>query len=228
MAYQSRATTRARQAPPPELAEARLTIPDALVAWAQDTDRQIGWTRPFGNEVAEILRDALEDPLMPPALERLLSRLEAIVSAAIREGRSDLLTGFDLQTAEWLGLHIHAETPRGHLHIGPDPRTQAFDGKAEPPWTYREIRVVYDAKGRAAVDLAWKAKELLLETFPDARIDSLEHDPPVVTCLACGKPAGSVMMAVDGGGEYHARCWIEMTSPMPEHLVKILKKAPKR
>jgi hypothetical protein len=213
--------------PAPPLAEARLTIPDALVAWACDNDRQIAWSRPFGNDVAQILRDAYEAPLMPDATERLLSRLDAIVSAALREGRGDLLTGFDLQTAEWLGLHFHVDTPRGPLHVGPDPRTQAFEDKPEPPWTYREVRVVYDATERAAVDLAWKAKELLLDSFPDTRISSLEHEPPVVRCCACGEPAGSVMLATDSGAEYHSRCWLEMVSPMPEHLVKLLKKTTK-
>lgn len=225
--YQSRSRSAKRYVPPPELAEARLTIPDALVEWAQDNDRQIAWPRPFGNDVAEILAAAKDSPLMPDALDRLLSRLDAIVSAAIREGRSDLLVGFDLQTAEWLGLHYRVETARGPMHIGPDPRTKSFDGASEPPWTYHEVRVVFDAKERAAVDLAWKAKELLLDAFPEARIAALEQDKPIGYCVACGQPAGSVMMSTDAGDEYHARCWSEMVAPLPEHLRELAKKAPK-
>lgn len=225
MAYQSRARSAAARKPEPVLAEARLTIPDALIAWARDTDRQIAWSFPFGDEVATIL--ASPPPLMPDALERLLSRLDAIVSAAVAAGRSDLLTGFDLQSAEWLGLHIHAETSRGHLHVGPDPRTRSFDGASEPPWTYRELRVVFDAKEPAAVDLAWAAKQMLLDAFPEARIAELEQDKPIAYCVACGLPAGSVMLSTDAGDEYHAKCWSEMVAPLPEHLREMLKKAPK-
>jgi hypothetical protein len=223
--YQSRPL--ARRAPEPELREARLTIPDALIAWARDTDRQIAWPHPYGHEVAAILAAAVDSPLMPDALERLLSRLDFIVSAAITAGRSDLLTGFDLQTAEWLGLHIHVETARGHLHVGPDPRTRSFEGASEPPWTYRELRIVFDAKEPAAVDLAWAAKQMLNDVFPTSRIDELEQDKPIVTCVACGLPAGSVMMATDSGDEYHAKCWSEMTAPLPDHLRELIKKAPK-
>ena len=221
MAYKPRAP-----APkPPELREARLTIPDALIAWARETDRQISWPHAYGNEVAAILASVA--PLMPDTLERLLSRLDAIVSAAVAEGRSDLLVGFDLQTAEWLGLHIHVETARGHLHVGPDPRTRSFDGASEPPWTYRELRTVFDAKEPAAVDLAWAAKQMLNDVFPTSRIDELEQDKPITYCVACGLPAGSVMMSTDGDDEYHASCWSEMTAPLPDHLRELIKKAPK-
>jgi hypothetical protein len=225
MAYQSRSRSSAARKPEPELREARLTIPDALVAWAQDNDRQIAWPFPFGHEIAAILDS--HQPLTPDALERLLSRLDFVVSAAVREGRSDLLVGFDLQTAEWLGLHIHVETARGHLHVGPDPRTRAFEGASEPPWTYHELRVVFDAKEPAAVDLAWAAKQMLNDVFPGTRIAELEQNKPITTCVACGLPAGSVMMATDSGDEYHAKCWSEMTAPLPDHLREMIKKAPK-
>lgn len=225
MAYQSR--PRSVPKPPPELREARLTIPDLLVAWASDNDRQIAWPRPYGQEVAALLAAAKDAPLLPDALERLLSRLDFIVSAALAAGRSDLVVGFDIQTAEWLGLHVHVETARGHLHVGPDPRTRSFEGAAEPPWTYAELRVVFDAKERAAVDLAWKAKELLLDAFPEARIGELEQDKPVTFCVACGQAAGSVMMATDAGDEYHARCWSEMVAPLPGYLRERAQKAAK-
>jgi hypothetical protein len=228
MAYQSRARAAANRKappPPPELREARLTIPDALVAWARETDRQIAWARPFGDEVAAILAEP--QPLMPNVLAVLLNRLDAIVSAAIGEGRSDLLGGFDLQTAEWLGLHVHIETARGHLHVGPDPRTRSFEGASEPPWTYNELRVVFDAKEPAAVDLAWKAKQMLLEVFPQARIEELVFDKPITICVACEQPAGGVMLTTNAGDEYHAKCWSEMVAPLPEHLRAMLKKAPK-
>lgn len=228
MAYQSRSATRAaaarRAKPPPETREARLTIPDALVAWAQDAERQMRWAHPYGQEVAALLQAAQDAPLPPDATERLLSRLDALVSAARAEGRRDLLVGFDLQTAEWLGLHIHAETPRGHLHVGPDPSSCSREGAMEPPWTYSEIRVVYDAatnpllsasEAKSAVDLAWRAKELLVGIFPEARFESLELNRPLTRCLACGEVATGVMMATDGGCEYHTKCWSEMTSRPP-------------
>ena len=228
MAYRSsvRSRSRARVAEPVgHLTETVLTIPDALLAWAQEPDRQIAWARPFGQEVATMVSDAKTTPLPPQDTERLLSRLDALAGAAVREGRSDLLVGFDFQTAEWLGLNFHVETDRGKLHIGPDPRTRPTESP-EPPWTYSEVRAVIDAKAREAVDLAWQAKELLVELFPGARIDSVTFDAPEVLCLACGKPATNVMLATDGG-EYHTRCWSDLTAPLPEHLKEMARKSPK-
>lgn len=227
MSTLSRSRHRAAANPEPILAEATLTIPDALIAWAQDSARQLAWAHPYGQEVAALIAQAAEAPLPPEGTSRLLNRLEAVASAAIAEGRGDLLLGLDLQTAERLGLHIRVETPRGPLHIGPDPRSRLFEGMREPAWTFSEVRLVVEAAATEAVDLAWKAKQMLMEVFPGARIDSLEHDRIEAPCSACGGPARSVMLSTDGGFSYHYHCWSEMTAPMPEHLVKLLRKAPR-
>lgn len=221
--------SRRKPAPPPEpiIEEHRHTIPDALIAWAQETDRQLQWPRPYGDEAAALLRAGAEDGLTPDAAERLMSRLDFIASAAVSAGRPDLLLGFDLLTAEWLDMHIKVETPRGLLHIGPDPKRRTFDGGREPGWTYREIRIVTDAAERAAVDLAWAAKEVMRGAFPSARIADVVLDRVPVPCAACGLPPGPVMLTTEAGNEYHYPCWSELTAPMPEHLRKILRKAPK-
>ncbi len=218
-------------APAPELSEIRLTIPDALLAWAREPDRQIPWPHPYGDEAVALVQAAQEAPLLPDATERLLSRLDAIVSAAIAAGRGDLCLGFDLQTAEWLGLHLRLDTERGPLHIGPTPQRHRLppedQGNAPWLWTYREVRVVFEAKERAAVDLAWKAKQAFADVFPGAFIADLEHERVAAPCVACGLPAGSIMMTTAAGFEYHYTCWSEMTAPMPAHLAKMLRRAPK-
>jgi len=230
MPYVSRSkSTKARRPgpPPPPLIEARLTIPDALLAWANDNDRQIAWARPYGRDVAELLERA---PLGLADTEALLSRLDAIVSAALAEGRSDLLVGFDLQSAEWLGLHVHVETKNGPMHVGPDPQTRPFPNAIEPPWTYSEVRVIYDAKRERpdmTIDHLFAVKAALHEVFLGARIDGFESEQVERVCLACGKPVSSVMMRTVSGDEYHSKCWSEMTSPLPEHLRELLRKTPK-
>lgn len=225
MSYLRRPPTR----PAVQLSDVRLTIPGELLDWACKPDQQLPWARPYGDEARALVEQAAAAPLSPDATERLLSRLEAIAHAAVDAKRSDLLIGLDLQTAEWLDLHVHVDTPHGRLHIGPDPRTVPRDDVAEPLWTYREVRIVVDAESAVAVDVACKAKALLLgdDAFPTARIGALTQRTAVPLCAACGSPATSAMMATDYGDEYHWQCWSELTSPMPEHLREILKKAPK-
>jgi hypothetical protein len=83
------------------------------------------------------------------------------------------------------------------------------------------VRVVHDAAklvatseadARAAVDLAWAAKRLLLDVFPTARITDLAVAGEPARCVACGGAGSGVMMAAEGGHEYHSKCWSEMTT----------------
>jgi hypothetical protein len=226
MAYKSAARRSSKTHAPADLTETVLTIPDALLAWALEPGRQVHWSFPFGQEVATMVEDARDTPLRPEDTERLLSRLDGLVSAAVKEGRQDLLVGFDFQTAEWLGLNFHVETERGPMHIGPDPRTRPFEGSPQPQWTYSEVRAVVDHRSREAASVAWAAKALLAEAFPESRISVMTLDAPEVLCVACGKPSSSVMMATDAG-EYHGRCWSALTAPLPEHLRELLRKSPK-
>lgn len=227
MSYKAHKPKPTKRVETPELTETVLTIPDALLEWAQDPTRQIHWPRPYGQDVATLVGKARDAPLGPDDLARLLARLDGIVAAALKEGRGDLLLGFDMQTAEWLALSYHAQTRRGALHVGPDPATRPIEDAPSPPWTYSEVRVVYDAHSDAATDLAWQAKELLRESFPDARIAFLVFDQPDTVCAACGKTSTSVMITTDSGAEYHSACWSEMIAPTPERVLKLLRKAPK-
>jgi hypothetical protein len=201
--------------------ESHLTIPDALVTWALDPERQMHWPRAYGNDIQEILERAKSAHLSSDDLERLLSRLEAVVTAAKDDGQENLFVGFDLQTAEWLGLEFHVETPRGPMHIGPDPATQHRPDMPEPQWSFREVRVLFDAGEKEALDLAWAAKRLLFKVFPNARITSLEHDLPVRFCIACGEVAGDVMVETTDGFEYHSKCWSRATSSGPRAEAKV-------
>lgn len=218
MAYRPRAKPSRKEqlaAKLTERIEVHLTIPDALIAWAADPGRQVDWPAAYGQQVTEILARAKTATLSHDDLERLLSRLDFVVSMARSDGRNDLLEGFDLQTAEWLGLEFKLDTPRGPMHIGPDPATRSIADAPEPQWTFREVRTLFDAHEKEALDLAWRVKALIFKAFPHARITSLERDKPTRFCVTCGKPSGNVMVETLDGFEYHPKCWSQVTGSGP-------------
>jgi len=208
-----------------------LTVPEALLAWAAEPARAIAMARPYAAEVTQLLS---RGELSQPETEVLLNRLEAIASEAVREGRADLLVGLDVQTAEWLGLTFVVEAAHGPMEVGPDPATQAFPAR-EPEWTFGEVAVVA-AAGPDAVDLAVRAKALLAQAFgPDADEDGRDFTCPRIravtlaepeSCIACAGPLRAVSVR-SSAGAYCVRCWSELTSRLPSHLVEILQKAPK-
>jgi len=243
-------TTRSAPQREQQTAEHTLTVPDALLAWAREPAQALRMPRQFAAEVDSLLR--APQPLTVEQTDVLLNRLEPIASLAVRDKRHDLLTGLDLQTAEWLGLTFVHETERGTMTVGPDPRSQAFAGAPEPEWTYAEVRAVVDAAeghldAAGAVQTAARAKAMLREVFgaaadergydedghfseggrdlAEARIGSVASVGPLA-CLACAKTLGRVSLTTDAGS-YCMKCWSELASPMPEHLAKILRNAPK-
>jgi hypothetical protein len=218
MAYKSRTVARAKAAVAEKAAfEWSMTIPDDLLLWAREPQQYERWVAPYGHDVDRLLH--LTQPLSVSDTERLLSRLSGITREAARAGRGDLLLGFDTRTAEMLGLHYYANTPRGRMHVGPDPSTQSVEHPVSPPWTYGEVAIVSEAvktcatdesDARRAVDLAWAAKDMLLDVFPDARLTSMDPAVPQRTCAACGGMSTGVMLLSEDGSEYHSRCWSDL------------------
>lgn len=209
-----------------ELAVSTLHVPDALLDWGRDPARAIHFSRDWVSDIEAILRSADEEPLDWHDAERLLSRVEGLAVDAILAGRGDLLLGLDVQTAEWLRLSVSIETAHGTMRVGLGPGA----------WSWRELRAVWAGASaprepdgpdpdRAAA-IAWKAKELLSEVFPEARITGVApaHDQ---LCDSCGTPCGSVTIVTESGGAQCSRCRVQMTGEVPEHLKKIMASAPK-
>jgi hypothetical protein len=180
----------------PEPIEVVMAVPDALLAWADD--KQIEWARPWSQETRALL--AQPQPLEPEDTNRLLNRLDAIVAHAVREGRGDLLAGFDTLTAELLYLVFEFETPDGPVQLG-----------RNGSWTYVEVGTVLAASEPAsAMKAARRAKSLLEDVFPAARIsDVSEDDPPA--CASCRCPIGVLSMDFQSGTRVCASCWQRMT-----------------
>jgi hypothetical protein len=81
-----------------------LQIPQPLLDWGKQDEVAIHFAMPWAHEVEEILQRAGDRTCGPKTTDTLLSRLEGLVGEAMRAERTDLLVGFDLFTAEWLGL----------------------------------------------------------------------------------------------------------------------------
>lgn len=200
---------RIRRSPPspePERAISTLVVPDALIAWGRDPERALAWPIDWAREVEEIADRGRDRPLSDRDTERLLSRLEALAVEAVRAGRSDLLLGLDVQTAEWLGLSVEVPLDGQRVSVGRDGLL-----------SWSELRVMsaaYEASvvagdgsdpstlARAAV----RAKNLVAAVFPEARIESIEPEQSDSVCAACGETLSSVKIdALDR--MYCSPCW---------------------
>lgn len=199
--------------PPPVEAISTLTVPDALIAWGRDPERAVQWPRDWAREVAELADASTRRPLTEREGEVFLSRLEALVCEAIRADRPDLLTGLDMQTAEWLGLSYSFPFDGQQLTIGKGGvfswsevrvLTSAFQAATKA----RETGVQgpeLSALPRAAV----RVKSLLAAVFPDAEIGEVRPDEEDFACASCGEVGSSVKITTDYGAVHCSPCWRE-------------------
>lgn len=183
----------------------QLTIPDALIEWGKQPEVAVHFPRPWAHQVEEILSD--KQPLKTKVTDRLLARLEALCHEAIRQDQGHLLLGFDLFTAEWLGLVF--------LWGDGDKTVSVGRGK---DWSYQEVRALIECPtGSEALGFCAEAKSLVSDVFPRARIgaiiDAQEAEPDV--CASCGEADSLVMLTLDSGSRYCFRCWSILTNDEP-------------
>jgi hypothetical protein len=178
-----------------------LTIPDALLDWAREPDRAIRFARPWVAEIEAILAEA---PLNAAQFATLLDRLDALLSEAVGAGRHDLLLGFDIVTAEHLGLTY--DFGNGD-RVGPGER-----------WSYGELRALLGTSDpRSALEAARAAKELLADVFPQLPIGAIfEPEADADACSGCGDKGCTVMLQLESGNHYCTRCWLEISTPGPK------------
>lgn len=181
-----------------------LTIPDDLLAWAQQPEVSVHFARPWAEEVSRIVADADDGPVEGPAVERLLARLEALCAEAIRHGRQELLLGFDLFTADWLGLTYTFDMPEGPLVFGRGAK-----------WSYGELHVLARSgvpAGSGEAEHAGQCKDLMASAFPGARIDAIidPREDSSDACDGCGTKDAVVMMTMEHGSQYCGRCWEDL------------------
>lgn len=203
------------QPAPREEAVSTLKVPDALIAWGREPDRAMRWSRDWAREVQELAEASERRPLTEQDGEIFLSRLEALVCEAIHADRPDLLTGLDMQTAEWLGLSYTFPFDGQRLTVG---KGGVF--------SWSEVRVLTSAfqaattaresgghapdpsrLGRAAV----RVKSLLSGVFPDAEISEIRPDEEDSACSSCGEGGFPVKITTDYGAVYCSPCWRDKT-----------------
>lgn len=190
-----------------------LEIPAALIDWGKAEAPK--WRRPWAHMLEDACKTAtLDTPLEGGSLETMLSRLEALCAEAVKAGRSDLLLGLDLLTAEWLEL-------RYTLVLGGTKRVTVGPGC---DWTYQELRVFLgEPDPVVALERAEGLKALLSGVFPSARIDAM-IDPASLPCAGCGTVDSMVWMTLEGGDRYCSPCWGYMTSKRPAIIKRGKKK----
>lgn len=183
-------------------------MPDELLVWGKEEAARARWRRSWAHEAERLIRLSEESPLDASASERLLARLEGLVVAALAAGRDDLLVGFDLLTAQWLGLHFTIEGEDGLLNFG-----------SGDDWDYQELRVLVAAEQPAeAVLAAQRAKQLFGEVFDGIRVGgirSFEETQDRGLCGGCGETLSTVVLALESGSQYCGPCWRWMTDSRP-------------
>jgi hypothetical protein len=179
-----------------------LTIPDNLLAWGRRPEVSVHFARPWADEVGQIVDDAADGPVQGRAVERLLARLEALCAEAVRHHRQELLLGFDLFTAEWLGLKYTFDTPEGPLVFG-----------RGAPWNYQELHTLVES-GASGVDArhAAECKALVSKVFPGVQIDAIidPREDASEACDGCGTKDAAVMMTMEHGSQYCGKCWADL------------------
>lgn len=198
-----------QESPAPEPAVSTLVVPDALIAWGRDPERAVGWPRDWAREVEELAARGREQALSEAEGERLLSRLEALVGEAVLAGRSDLLVGIDVQTAEWLRLSCEFPFDGQRVSVGRD-----------GTFSWSEVRVLSSAFESARANeiegspdpakiarAAVRAKNLVSQVFPDATIFAVEPETDEAPCASCGAPLPSVRITTESDFVYCSPCW---------------------
>jgi hypothetical protein len=212
----SRRRREQRQEAPPAVHE--LTIPDELLAWSTEPEVARSFLMPIGHEVQILIKRAAKRPLAPKETDRLLALLEGLCCEAVARGMQHLLIGFDLFTADWLGLKFTFDTPSGPIAFGRD-----------GDFTYGELHAMVAAGVTPeAAAFAREARELVTSVFPQARIDAMigPEDGAGSKCFGCGVEGAAVMLSMESGSEYCPKCYSDLTEPwtMPEDLARKLGK----
>jgi hypothetical protein len=189
-----------------------LTVPDELLAWGLRPEVARTFVRPIAHEVQKLVRRGEQRPLVHHETERLLSLLEGLCREALSRGLGQMLVGFDLFTADWLGLKFTFETPSGPVCFGRD-----------GDFAYSELHAMLaSGPGPEAAVLARECKALAASVFPRAKIGAIidRHEAAVPRCSGCGIEDAAVMLSMDTGSEYCGSCWKDLTSvgPRPEDL----------
>lgn len=182
-----------------------LTIPDELLAWGTDPVVARSFVRPWAHEVEKLVRQGAEDPLDGRATERLLARLEALCFEAIRAGRHELLLGFDLYTADWLGLVYEFEV---------DGRRGGF-GRGQR-WSYSELHTLAQANlDSGAARFVEDCKALIAGVFPQGRIGGILSTETPRRCPGCGCEDAVTWVAIEST-EYCRSCYSDLVAPWPK------------
>lgn len=183
-----------------------LSVPNILVAWGKDPEVAIHFASPWAHEVEELALQSHVRPLDGKVLNRFFARLEGLCAAALRAERHELLLGFDMWTAEYLGLRYRFETAAGLVTLG-----------ARQDWTYEEMRVVLAvSEPKEAFERMVEAKQFLAEVFPAARVESVTDAPLSDSCSGCGSVEGVARVGLKSGGMFCTTCWRGITTPWPK------------
>jgi hypothetical protein len=183
-----------------------LSVPDDLIRWGKDPEVAVHFASPWAHEVEELAFQSQVKPLDSKILKRFFSRLEGLCAAALQADRHELLLGFDMWTAEYLGLRYRFETSTGPVTLG-----------ARQDWTYGEMRVVLAASApKEAFERLVEAKRFLADVFPTARVESVSNEGPSVSCSGCGTVGGTAMVELTTGGAFCTNCWREIATPWPK------------
>lgn len=186
------------------MSEYPVIVPDGLLAWGKTPEVAVRFARPWASDVEKLIA---KGELDRRETKMLMARLEALCAEAVRAGRGDLLGGLDTRTAEYLGISYTIGDGDQKIEIGRGKR-----------YTWGEMRAVLaNDDPRGALAAVERAKELMAEVFPGARIGAVSDSDacPAQACGSCGTTTSQVMMSTVHDTHYCGPCWSLLTDETP-------------
>lgn len=210
-----------------------LNIPDALLDWGKDPAQAKRWLRPWAHEVQRLMAKTqmpcatcgTEDeddpehrhycdgngtvtlaPLSGADARCFWARLDALVSAAVREGRADLLCDLDLFSVAMLRLRVTLSDGLQTVSLG--------EG-AE--WGTQQTEALLEANaGPQQVQFVARAMALAREVFPQAPIGAIvSPDAARDRCASCDEADSVIMLQSTSGASYCRPCWEHLCTSGP-------------
>ena len=175
-------------------------IPDELLEWGK-SPICTRFARPWATEIEKLCASPIAEERK---YRELMSMLEALCVEAIRANRRDLLDGIDLLSAEYIGIKYKFEFFGKMIGIGHGER-----------YSWSELRgVLATADPESALLAVDRAKALLEQAFPRARLEVHDAQEVQAVCSACQTTTARVMLDT-AQSSLCGPCWVTLTDAKP-------------
>lgn len=175
-------------------------IPDELLKWGK-SPVSTRFARPWATELERLSARQISDER---EFRELMSNFEALCVEAVRANRPELLDGVDLLSAEYIGLKYKFEFLGKQIGVGHGER-----------YSWSELRGILETDDpESALMAVDRAKTLLEQAFPHARLQVHDAREVQVSCSACQTTTSRVMLDT-AQSSLCGPCWVTLTDAKP-------------